>query len=676
MKKIISKGNLLRTLLFIGTVAIIYLFLPSSDTFKYSYSLGKPWNYSLLTAPFDIPIELDSVSMASKRDSIDRTIVKIYRNDKVLARQRLSDFSQHLDTLPILPASKNRMYAALRRVYDDGIVDADTYTELSASAQPTIKLMEENEASAVPAEAMRSPREAYRFVDSVAEADPRHLHLSEISNFIEPNIIVDNDLTMKLREAAYQKALAPIGLLQMGERIVDRGDIITLQTYTILNTYQNMMAMRDDNSHRRHYPSIGKAIVVVILLTSLYLFLFLFRWRFFNDLRKMTFLMILITVFTIMALLMIKHTHIGVYILPFAMIPILMTTFFDSRTAMYVHIHEVLICTMVGSMSMEFVFLQFPLGIAAITPLKELSRRAQLMRTAGYVFVTYCITYAAFGLVKAGFLVGIDYRMIIYFAINSALLSLSYILIFAIEKMFGFISTVTLVELSDVNNPLLRELAEQCPGTFQHSLQVANLATEAARKINANVQLVRTGALYHDIGKMSNPAFFTENQRGVNPHGPIPPERSAEIVIAHVRDGLKMAERAKLPKVLRAFIAEHHGCGKAKYFYNTACNAADGATIDPRPFTYPGPNPQSKETTILMMADAVEASSRSLKEHTDQSITALVNKIINGQIADGLFIDSPLSFRDVEEIKGVFIDRLKTIFHTRISYPELNNKKE
>ena len=641
MKKIISKGNLLRTLLFIGTVAIIYLFLPSSDTFKYSYSLGKPWSYSLLTAPFDIPIELDSVSMASKRDSIDRTIVKIYRNDKVLARQRLSDFSQHLDTLPILPASKNRMYAALRRVYDDGIVDADTYTELSASAQPTIKLMEENEASAVPAEAMRSPREAYRFVDSVAEADPRHLHLSEISNFIEPNIIVDNDLTMKLREAAYQKALAPIGLLQMGERIVDRGDIITLQTYTIL-----------------------------------YLFLYLFRWRFFNDLRKMTFLMILITVFTIMALLMIKHTHIGVYILPFAMIPILMTTFFDSRTAMYVHIHEVLICTMVGSMSMEFVFLQFTVGIAAITTLKELSRRAQLMRTAGYVFVTYCITYAAFGLVKAGFLVGIDYRMIIYFAINSALLSLSYILIFAIEKMFGFISTVTLVELSDVNNPLLRELAEQCPGTFQHSLQVANLATEAARKINANVQLVRTGALYHDIGKMSNPAFFTENQRGVNPHGPIPPERSAEIVIAHVRDGLKMAERAKLPKVLRAFIAEHHGCGKAKYFYNTACNAADGATIDPRPFTYPGPNPQSKETTILMMADAVEASSRSLKEHTDQSITALVNKIINGQIADGLFIDSPLSFRDVEEIKGVFIDRLKTIFHTRISYPELNNKKE
>ena len=230
MKKIISKGNLLRTLLFIGTVAIIYLFLPSSDTFKYSYSLGKPWSYSLLTAPFDIPIELDSVSMASKRDSIDRTIVKIYRNDKVLARQRLSDFSQHLDTLPILPASKNRMYAALRRVYDDGIVDADTYTELSASAQPTIKLMEENEASAVPAEAMRSPREAYRFVDSVAEADPRHLHLSEISNFIEPNIIVDNDLTMKLREAAYHKALATIALLQIAERIVDHGNLITTQT--------------------------------------------------------------------------------------------------------------------------------------------------------------------------------------------------------------------------------------------------------------------------------------------------------------------------------------------------------------------------------------------------------------------------------------------------------------
>ena len=236
--------------------------------------------------------------------------------------------------------------------------------------------------------------------------------------------------------------------------------------------------------------------------------------------------------------------------------------------------------------------------------------------------------------------------------------------------MFGFTSVVSLVELSDINNPTLRELSEECPGTFQHSMAVSNLAAEAARAIDADVQLVRAGALYHDIGKINNPAFFTENQHGVNPHDALDPVQSARVVIGHVTDGVKRADKAKLPGVIKAFITEHHGKGKARYFYNTYCQAHPDEDVDPAPFTYPGPNPQSRETSVLMMADSVEAASRSLKEYTPEAITALVNKIIDTQIAEGLHNDSPLSFRDVQTIKQSFINRLRTIYHSRVAYPE------
>ena len=257
------------------------------------------------------------------------------------------------------------------------------------------------------------------------------------------------------------------------------------------------------------------------------------------------------------------------------------------------------------------------------------------------------------------------------FGINAILISFSYVLMFLVERVFGYTSRVTLVELSDTNSPLLRELSEECPGTFNHSMAVSNLASAAAQAIGANVQMVRTGALYHDIGKIKNPAFFTENQHGINPHDSLDPIQSSRVVTGHVRDGLAMAEKAKLPEKIREFITEHHGAGKARYFYNTYCNLHPGEEVDPAPFTYPGPNPQSKETSLLMMADAVEAASRSLKEHTPEAISGLVNKIIDGQIAEGLHNESPISFRDVQAVKESFIQRLRTMYHSRISYPEL-----
>ncbi|MEG2820827.1 MAG: HDIG domain-containing protein, partial [Muribaculaceae bacterium] len=485
----------------------------------------------------------------------------------------------------------------------------------------------------IPTDDMLSPKRAYALIDSILPdwALQEAMDNAHISDYILPNIVEDSIISSKLRNELYQKALAPIGVMQQGERIIDRGDIVTPQLYTMLKTYQQMMIDRDQSVKGAHYPLVGQIVIVTILIASLYLFLMLFRWRFFDDLRKMSFVMLLLTGFTIFAFLVAKNFTYGIYIVPFAAIPIIITIFFDSRTALFVHITEVFICTLVATFPLEFIFLQFVAGITAINALKELSKRSELIRCAIFIFLAYAVTYSALDIVKEGNIDNINFRIFGYFAANAVLLSFTYILIFVIEKLFGFISTVTLVELSDVNNSVLRELSEECPGTFQHSLQVSNLAAEAAHRINANVQLVRTGALYHDIGKISNPAFFTENQHGVNPHSALTPEQSAAIVINHVFDGIKKADKAKLPNVIKDFITQHHGKGKAKYFYTIACNNNPGVKIDEALYTYPGPMPQTKETSILMMADATEAASRSLTDHTDETIKALVDKIIDTQ---------------------------------------------
>lgn len=669
----ITKEALYRALLFVAAVAIICYFLPRRDKFEYEYSLGKPWVYSLLTAPFDIPISLDSASIEQKKDSIDRSFVNVYVKDTGIKNTELSDFNTLLNSKKMPQSLRNALYGALAHVYDKGIIDSDSYRRIRAGEMTHLRMRSQNTTSMVPVGAVMSPREAYYHIDSVAVAISDNntlLQQLNISNFIEPNILIDSITSNRLKNEEYKRALAPIGLLLKGTRIIDRGDVVTPQTFNILNTYRQMKNERGGGSDRAYYPIVGQTMLVTIVFIALFLFLKLFRWRIFNNMRSMTFLMLLVTIFSVAAFSISRHFDNGFYIIPFATIPLLLTIFFDSRTALFVHICEVLICSLAVTLQLDFILLQFIAGMTAIISIKELSKRSQLLSCAFYIFLAYSVTVCALTIVREGTIEGINTRLFLFFGVNAALLFLAYILIFIIEKLFGFTSTVTLVELSDVNNPLLRELSEECPGTFQHSLQVANLATEAARKINANVQLVRTGAMYHDIGKLGNPAFFTENQHGVNPHEPISPEQSAQIVINHVKHGVKLAEREKLPSVIIDFITQHHGKGRAKYFYNTACNK-NGTEVDPAPFTYPGPNPQTKETSIMMMADAVEAASRSLSEHTDETLRNLVNRIIDSQIADGLLNDSPLSFKDINTIKETFIGRLKIIYHTRIKYPEL-----
>lgn len=674
---------LLRMLLFVVSVALIVYFLPRSDKDRFVYEVNRPWSYALLTAPFDIPEHLDSVSMMHLKDSIDAVFEPVFKRDNTLEKTIISDYTSRLNSTPdldITPAQKNQIIKAIRTVYDNGIVDRDVYARISSGELKSVKFVNNNVAISVPAARFLSAYRAYEHLDSVLLDKNIHgaLTATKLSEMLRPNISLDSARTRTLLEDSYQKAFAPVGVVQQGERIIDKGDIVTARIATILHTYEEMA---DERSHdgqltQHHYPVAGQILYVMIVLAALYCYLKIFRPKFFDDDRTVLFLMSLTTLFTLFSFGMGATFALGSYITPYTMVPILVVIFLDARTAYFVHLTVMLLCGLEATFPLEFFFMQIMAGVVSIDSLKDLSRRSQLIRTAALIFIAYSLCYVSVEVMQTGSLVKTEPRVFGALAVNAILISFSYVLMFLLERVFGYTSKVTLVELSDTNNPLLRELSEECPGTFNHSMSVSNLASAAAQRIGANVQMVRTGSLYHDIGKIRNPAFFTENQHGVNPHDALDPIQSARIVTGHVRDGLAMADKAKLPQAIKDFIAQHHGAGKARYFYNTYLNAHPGETVDPAPFTYPGPNPQSRETSLLMMADAVEAASRSLKDYSPKSIDALVNKIIDSQINDGLYNDSPISYKDVQTIKETFKKRLATIYHSRVAYPELKKPEQ
>ncbi|MCM1109815.1 MAG: HDIG domain-containing protein [Clostridium sp.] len=672
-----TKGNdiLIKTLLFVAATALIVYFFPKEADNSYTYEKDHPWTYSLLTAPFDIPVEKDSLTRRAIMDSIDRTFEPVYYRDNEIQNTVLSEFASTLNATPteLTPTERNRLVNEVRSIYGAGIVDPATYARIREGSLPGVKMIHDNVAMSLPTSSYLSARSAYARLDSVFR-DPRFraaITATRLSEHLVPNIIPDSVETERLHNEIYQRAIVATEVVQKGERIIDKGQLVTARHYSVLRKYEEMLKERGALSRESMWlPILGQILYMAILFGTLYCYLFIFRNKYFRDNRTLCFLLIAIVAFALFAFVLSKRWVYGLWVVPFSMVPIMTLIFLDSRTAYFTHTVTVLLCSIIAPFPLEFIFMQMTAGVVAIDSLKDLSRRSQLVRTAVFVFVAYSVSFMAVELMHNGTFAAIDTAMFGWFAVNSVFISFAYILMFVVEKIFGFTSRVTLVELSDINNPLLRELSEECPGTFQHSMAVSNLASAAASRIGADVQLVRAGALYHDIGKIDNPAFFTENQHGVNPHDALSPLQSARIVIGHVTDGLRRADRAKLPSIIRQFISEHHGRGQARYFYTTYRNAHPDEDVDPAPFTYPGPNPQSRETSILMMADAVEAASRSLSDHTPAAINALVNKIIDTQISEGLHSESPLSFRDVNEIKEVFAQRLRTMFHSRISYPE------
>lgn len=669
------RNNIISMLLITFTVGSLSIFFGGGSEDTLVYNEGRPWNYPKLIAPFDIPIEYDSVSTKRIKDSIDSNFAPIFTVNEEVKASSLSNINDSLSHLSgISGSTKNKINNAVQQLYEAGIIDNITKAMINNKHIKQVRIINNqgNESRNVDVTELKSAMEAYSYLDSmVLTGSAQSKEVSQlIYNNLTPSLKYDSVRSNALLEDAYKMSLAPHGMKLSGERIIDYGEIVTPQTYTLLQTYERLSAERNVNTQKMRFSVIGNIVVLFLLMFVLYLYIRIMHNSTYQSLRHMVFLLCFVMVFVLLVYL-IAHLRAGLmYLIPFALVPIIITVFFNIPLAFFTHMVVVLICSFVAPDASDFIIMQFLAGIIAILSIKGLMQRSQLVVCAMLIFVCYTITYAAQYVARNGTLTGLDWHVILYFAVNSIVLSFAYFGIFIVEKIFGFTSQVTLVELSDINNPVLQELSENCPGTFQHSLQVATLAGEAARKVGANVQLVRAGALYHDIGKIDNPAFFSENQSGVNPHDVLQPKQSASIVISHVTDGIKRAEKAGLPQVLRDLIAQHHGRGKTRYFYNMALKQSATGNVDPEPFTYPGPNPQSKEAAILMMADSCEAATKSLVVPNEENITNLVNKIIDTQVDEGMFNESPISFKDISDVKASLIKRLLTFYHTRVSYPE------
>jgi putative nucleotidyltransferase with HDIG domain len=663
----------------LGTVAVVVYFLPRDSKFNYQFSLNKPWKYGQLMATFDFPIYKDEAVVKHEQDSILSTFQPYFQLNKEVEKEAVArlraDYQSHLRN--IMPSSDYMRYLERRlaEVYEAGILSPDDLHRLQADSTAAVMLIDDKLARSYPLVQLYSAKKAYTYLltgDTVRFL-PRILRDCSLNNYLAPNLVYDAARSEAMRKELLTNYSWASGIVLSGQKIIDRGEIVDEQTYHILQSLSRESAKRSETIGQRHLILLGQVLFVGIFMLCFMLYLELFRKEYYQHKGSLSLLFLLIMFYCVVTSLMVEHRVLSVYVIPYAMLPIIIRVFLDSRTAFLTQAVTILMCSICLRAPYEFILLQLAAGLVAIYSLRELSQRSQLFRSGFLIVLTYAALNFAYELIIENDLSKLSGSMYVYFIINGLLLLFAYPLLFLLEKIFGFTSNVTLVELSNINNPLLRRLSESVPGTFQHSMQVANLAAEAAIRIGAKSQLVRTGALYHDIGKMEHPVFFTENQSGgVNPHKNLPYEQSAQIIISHVTDGLKLAEKNNLPAVIKDFIATHHGRGKVKYFYISWKNAHPGEEPDEALFTYPGPNPFTRETAILMMADAVEATSRSLAEYTEESINQLVDKIIDAQVEEGFFKECPITFRDIATVKGVFKEKLKTIYHTRISYPTLN----
>ncbi|NDV63815.1 HD family phosphohydrolase [Bacteroides sp. 224] len=677
-KNLPYKAILLKTCIFIATVGIIVYFLPRDGKFNYQFDLNRPWKYGQLMATFDFPIYKDEAIVKKEHDSLMAAFQPYYTLESTVEKEAIAKFREdyNANLKSILPSADyaRHIEKVLKEVYKSGIIMAEDLKRLQQDSISTIKVIEEKEASQRYTAGIFTTKEAYEYVLS---ADIIHfkkdiLRQCSLNEYINANLIHDEQRTETALNEVMGNYSWANGLVQSGQKIVDRGEIIDEQTYSILESLRKESIKRSETRLQVNLIWGGQILFVSVLILLFILYLQMFRAFYFDRFRNLLLLFLLIIFYCVITGLMVSNNVLSIYVIPYAMLPMIIRIFLDSRTAFLAHVITLLICSTMLRYPYDFILLQIPAGLAAILSLRELSQRSQLFRTALIITLTYAATYFAYELIIENDLTKLNRSMYAYFIINGILLLFAYPFLFLLEKLFGFTSNVTLVELSNINNPLLRRLSETAAGTFQHSMQVANLSAEAAIRIGAKSQLVRTGALYHDIGKMENPAFFTENQQGgVNPHKTLPYEQSAQIIINHVKDGLRLADKHNLPQAIKDFISSHHGLGKTKYFYISWKNEHPDEEPDEEWFTYPGPNPFSKETAILMMADAVEAASRSLPEYTEESISNLVNKIIDSQVADGFFKECPITFLDIATVKKVFIEKLTTSYHTRISYPEL-----
>lgn len=668
-------------LFLITTVAIVYLF-PKGGQFKYDFSNGQLWKYDNLYAPFDFAIQKTDEEIKIEKKQITANAKLYFDYDSSIPNEVINVYKRRLSTLKqndTLTKEQIQDFEKvgikiINNVYENGFLEVISQDRVS-NPNEVVVVKKENFIEDVLFKNLYNSndvlKEITKGLDNKTGAYPNSEVFNILSEIITPNVIYNATFTDKIIENEIENISYTKGKVSSGGLIILKGDIVEGKKLAILNSLKSESESKVWTDSNYNWIIFGYTILVALALLMLLLFLQINRLEIYNNNNKVTFIFFNVFIMIFIQTLVIKYNSDYLYVVPLSVLPIVLKAFFDARLGLFTHVLTVLLLGYVVPNSFEFIYLHIIAGIVTILTVSELYKRANLFISVAQITLIYMITYFAFSIIKEGNASQINLDYFILFAINGLLSFLAIILIYIYEKVFGLVSDVTLLELSNTNTKLLRELNEKAPGTFQHSMQVANLAESAANEIGANSMLVRTGALYHDIGKMVNPMYFIENQTtDVNPHNDLSPEDSAKIITDHVIKGVEIAKKYKLPDRIIDFIRTHHGTSTAYYFYMKEKEQNPDADINIKKFQYKGPNPFSKETAILMMCDAAEAASKSLKKPTAQSINDLIDRIIEKQMSENQFLNSDITFKEIETIKKVIKKKLMNIYHLRVEYPE------
>ena len=678
MEKLYKNQSLIyKYLLYAVSIFCIVFFFPKGGKFKYEFQKGKPWQYENLYAPFDFSVKKSQDEIADERQKIIDRQFAYYRYDEDIAKGVMVEyeakFSESLNSDQI----GTRQYANLKkvgqdvleRIYQNGILVKSNQNERGKQ----IYLIKQNEAKEMQYDGLYKIQD----VESVIESALRERQLGRYNtvfqslffDLVKPNVAYDENLSQKALEDELSKISLTRGSIDEGKLIIAKGEVVESDNYKILESLKDEFESELWASNNYYFILAGYTVLVALVLMMLFLFLKKYRPEIFENGTKVTFIFINILLMVFITTLVVKYNEAYVFVVPLCILPLILKTFFDARLGLFVHVLTVLILGFVVPNSFEYIFIQIIAGIVTILTVSELYKRANLFISVGQITLIYMVAYLAFHIIHEGNLDNIVWLTLGLFLLNGMITLFVQPLIYIYEKIFGLVSDVSLLELSDTNSKLLKELSNKAPGTFNHSLQVANLAEAAANEIGANAMLVRVGALYHDIGKLGNPSYFTENQiTNVNPHDDLMPIDSAKIIIKHVIEGIEIARKNKLPDRVIDFIRSHHGTTLVYYFFKKQQESGD--KFSEEDFKYPGPIPFSKETAILMMADSVEAASKSLKNPTFMMIDEFVDKIIGGQMNANQFLNANITFREIETIKKIFKQKLTNIYHLRVEYPE------
>jgi len=668
-------------MMFVVAMFLMVYFFPKTARFTYEYNQGYPWNYSSLKAPFDFAVLKTPAEIAEEKDILLSELVPYYTIDTGISDSLIAEVDQSFEKAwakkygEIQKENLKRNSLQLTNKLLNHLVSNGIRSNIeNKNANGQVNLLKGNEAITVPISSIYTLASAQNFIsqeiNQTKEIDPALVKNVLVSHLFQ-NVKYDETTTEKEEESLLSGMSLSYGLIQKGELIISEGELVTAEKYQELESLRQEFEKQLGGNREFLGILVGHVILILFVFLSLIMYLNLFRGGILNDSRQILLLLVSMSLFVIPESILTRFYPDYLLILPLPLLAIIIRSFFDVRTAMFIYLLTVIIIASFLPNGYNFMFLQLITGIITIVSIHKLQKRSQFYLSSIYIFISYSLIYLALLLVRDGSLNNFQLNTIYLLAISAALTLFSYPIIYFFEKIFGQITALTLMELSDTNNKLLRDLATKAPGTFQHSLQVGNLAEAALKEVGGNSLLVRTGALYHDIGKMYNPLYFIENQTTqVNPHDELSYEESAEIIIDHVIKGIKLAKKHRLPEEIIDFIRTHHGNRKVEYFYRLAVKDEGEDMVDEKEFTYPGPAPFSKETAVLMMADSIEAASRSIPKPDENKLNNLVDNIISGQMMSGQYDNADITLKDINRIKKIFKKMLLTIYHIRIEYPE------